>query len=181
MTRSSTLLIVIVVAALALPPSASLAQQRGRQQIPPGGPIFPTGRVLGGEPPNLVILSLSSSPLKCVGPSIGQVTISVQVQNKGKGAAVMPTTMPTLGRSWVGVWDLHKLPPVMAIAAGPPPLLNPGETKVFGVPVIVLPRSEPTGVGYSIGALVDPQNLILEFNENDNISSRFFGSFTLCQ
>jgi subtilase family serine protease len=32
-----------------------------------------------------------------------------------------------------------------------------------------------------VAAWVDPQNLILEFNEDDNISSRFFGSNTFCQ
>src|SRR5262249_43922474 len=101
MTRSGTLLTVIVVAALALPPSASLAQQRGRQQIPPGGPTFPSGRVLRDLLPDLVIIAIQTTTpgiLKCVGPVRGQVTIRVSVKNQGTLAAVMPPTMPTLGQ-----------------------------------------------------------------------------------
>jgi len=180
MTRSGTLLTVIVVAALALPPSASHAQQRGRQQIPPGGPIFPSGRVLRDLLPDLDIIQISASPLKCVGPSRGQVTITVKVQNLGNGAAVMPATLPTLGRYWVGVWDFHIVPGVMAIAAGPPSQLNPGEVRSFGVPTIVTPFARNTGVGYDVLAKVDPSNFILESNEDNNVGNHFFNS-QLCQ
>src|SRR5215831_19133994 len=134
MTRSGTLLTVIVVAALALPPSASLAQQRGRQQIPPGGPIFPSGTFLRSELPDLVVIAIQHTTpgiLKCVAPVRGQVTIRVSVKNQGNGPAVMPPTTPTLGRYWVGVWDPNTFPGVMPIAAGAPSQLKSLEVKAF--------------------------------------------------
>jgi CARDB protein len=94
----------------------------------------------------------------------------------------MPATMPTLGRGWVGVWDFHIFPGVMSIAAGAPSQLNPGEVRSFGVPMIVrqIPHGA-VGLGYDVAVKVDPQNLILESNEDDNVNQHFFGSKTLCQ
>jgi hypothetical protein len=147
MTRSGTLLTVIVVAALALPPSASLAQQRGASRIPPGGPIFPSGRVLRGpgELPDLIITDAFSSGAICTGPSVGKTTVSLGIRNNGKGPAVMPPTMPTLGRYWVGVWDPFISPGVMPIAAGPPSQLLPGENKSFVLSLSVSLRTGPAG------------------------------------
>jgi hypothetical protein len=81
MTRSGPLLTVIVVAALALPPAASLAQQRGARGTPPSGPIFPSGRVLAEPFPDLVVLNLTPIPfsVKCIRPFIGRTTIGVLV------------------------------------------------------------------------------------------------------
>jgi hypothetical protein len=187
MTRS-TLLTVIVAAALALPPAASLAQQRGRQQSPPGGPTFPSGRVLRDLLPDLVIIAIQTTTpgiLKCVGPVRGQVTIRVSVKNQGTLAAVMPPTMPTLGRYWVGVWDPNTFPGVMAIAAGAPSQLNPLEVKPFDVSLIVRQSfTAAHGLHYLVGAKADPANLILESNEDNNASPSFhlFESKTpLCQ
>jgi len=188
MTRSGTLLTVIVVAALALPPSASLAQQRGRQQIPPGGPTFPSGRVLRDLLPDLVIIAIQTTTpgiLKCVGPVRGQVTIRVSVKNQGTLAAVMPPTMPTLGRYWVGVWDPNTFPGVMAIAAGAPSQLSPLEVKLFDVSLIVRQSfTAAHGLHYLVAAKADPANLILESNEDNNSQPSFhlFESKTpLCQ
>jgi hypothetical protein len=181
MTQSGTLLTVIVVAALILPPSASLAQQR--QQLPPGGPIFPSGRVLRGPDglPNLTIPSVAAGKFTCVGPSIAQVTMSVSVKNNGNGAAVMPPTMPALGRYWVGVWDLNTSPGVMMIAAGQPSQLLPNEAKLFAINVVVRTGVGPSGSGFGVGARVDPGNLIFESSENDNDHPAIFTSKTLCQ
>jgi hypothetical protein len=139
MTRSGPLLTVIVVAALALPPAASLAQQRGARGTPPSGPIFPSGRVLAEPFPDLVVLNLTPIPfsVKCIRPFIGRTTIGVLVKNVGKGAAVMPPTMPTLGRYWVGVWDLNTFPGVMSLAAGPSPKLDSEETGLFLVSMVL--------------------------------------------
>jgi hypothetical protein len=177
MPRFVPLLTVIVAAALALPPSASLAQQRGRQQIPPGGPNIPSGRVLRGPSllPDLDIVSLAvAGPLKCIRPLIAQATISVRVTNIGQGPAVMPPNMPTLGRYWVGVWSLSIVPGVMSIAAGPPAQLLPGEFKNFLVGVIVRQGADQSGVAFGVGARVDPANLILESNETNNDLSGIF-------
>jgi subtilase family serine protease len=171
-----------VVAALALPPSALLAQQRGRQQIPPGGPIFPSGRVLRDQPPpDLTILNLTPLPfsVKCIRPFVGQTTIMVQVKNVGQGPAVIPPTMPTLGRYWVGVWDLNTFPGVMSIAAGPPPKLDSQEIKVFLVPMIL--NLSPTGVAFAVRARVDPANLMVESNEDNNERAEAFASTTVCK
>jgi|SRR5215831_2344993 len=188
MTRSGTLLTVIVVAALALPPSASLAQQRGRQQIPPGGPLFPSGRVLRDPFPDLVIIAIQTTTpgiVKCVGPVRGQVTIRVSVQNQGNGPAVMPPTMPTLGRYWVGVWDPNTFPGVMSVAAGAPSQLKPLEVKPFDVPLIVRQSTSTAhGLHYLVAAKADPANLIVESNEDNNSQPSFhlFESKTpLCQ
>jgi hypothetical protein len=176
--RYARLLTIVVVAALTLPPSPSLAQQRGASRVPPGGPIIQSGRVLRGQLffADLVITGIFASPLKCVGPSRGQVTISVRVQNQGNAAAVMPPTLPTLGRYWVGVWDFHIFPAVMAIAAGPPSQLKPADTWLFDVPVIVRPFARPNGIGYDVAAKVDPGFVILESNEDNNDSHHFFNS-----
>lgn len=161
MTRSGTLLTVIVVAALALPPSTSLAQQRGASRIPPGGPIFPSGRVLRGpgELPDLIITDAFSSGAICTGPSVGKTTVSVVVKNVGKGPAVMPPTMPTLGRYWVGVWDPFTSPGVMPIAAGPPPQLLPGKATTFVLSLSVRLRAGPPagGPGYAVFVQADQQ------------------------
>jgi hypothetical protein len=181
MPRSVPLLTVLVAAALALPASASLAQQRGRQQIPPGGPIIPSGRVLAGELPDLIILnvvSLSSS-VQCIRPFIGQTSILVAVRNVGKGPAVMPPTLPTLGRSWVGLQDPSIVPGVMPIAAGPPPQLLPTETKLFSINVIV--KFDQTAKTYGVVGRVDPANLIFESNENNNEKAGIFTSTKPCQ
>jgi CARDB len=188
MTRFGTLLTVIVIAALALPPSASLAQQRGRQQIPPGGPLFPSGRVLRDPFPDLVIIAIQTTTpgiVKCAGPARGQVTITVFVKNQGSGPAVMPPTAPTLGRYWVGVWDVNALPGVMSVAAGAPPQLKTLEVKPFDVPMIVRQvTSTVHGLHYMVGAKADPANLIVESNEDNNSQPSFhlFESKTpLCQ
>jgi subtilase family serine protease len=68
----------------------------------------------------------------------------------------------------------------MAIAAGPPSQLNPGEVRSFGVPTIVTPFARNTGVGYDVLAKVDPSNFILESNEDNNVGNHFFNS-QLCQ
>jgi hypothetical protein len=177
MMRYAKLLTAIAVAALALPPSASLAQQRGRQQIPPGGPTFPSGRVLRDLLPDLVIIAIQTTTpgiLKCVAPLRGQVTIRVTVKNQGTLAAVMPPTMPTLGRYWVGVWDPNTFPGVMAVAAGAPPQLNPLEVKPFDVSLIVRQTTSTAhGLHYLIAAKADPANLILESNEDNNSQPSF--------
>lgn len=183
MTRSGILLIVIIVGALALPPSASPAQQRVRQQVPSEGPIFPSGRVLDQPFPDLVIVSLSASSagVNCIRPFIGKTTISVKVQNNGNGSAIMPSTVPTLGRAWVGVWDLNIVPGVMFIAAGPPVQLLPGQFKVFSVDVIVKQGANQNGVAFGIGAKVDPHNLIFESNDTNNDVAGVLISNKLCQ
>jgi subtilase family serine protease len=177
MMRYAKLLTAIVVAALALPPPPSLAQQRGRQQIPPGGPTFPSGRVLRDLLPDLVIIAIQTTTpgiLKCVAPLRGQVTIRVTVKNQGTLAAVMPPTMPTLGRYWVGVWDPNTFPGVMAIAAGAPSQLNPLEVKPFDVSLIVRQTTSTAhGLHYLIAAKADPANLILESNEDNNSQPSF--------
>jgi CARDB len=181
MTRSGTLLTVIVIAALALPPSASFAQQRGRQQIPPGGRLFPSGRVLAEPFPDLVVLNLTPIPfsVKCIRPFIGQTTIGVLVKNVGKGAAVMPPTVPTLGRYWVGVWDLNTFPGVMSIAAGPPAKLDSLETKPFFVSMVL--NLSPSGAAFALRARVDPANLMVESDENNNEYAEAFASTTVCK
>jgi subtilase family serine protease len=180
MTRSGKLLTVIAVAALAGLPSASLAQQPGARRISPGGPIIPSVRVLPGELPDLIILNMSASAyVKCIQPFRGQTTITVAVRNVGKVAAVMPPTMPQLGRYWVGVWDLNIFPGVMSIAAGPPPKLDSGETRQFAIPMIV--NLSPSGAAYAVRARVDPQNLIFEKNEGNNEDARFFSSNSVCK
>src|SRR5262245_1013643 len=122
MPRSVPLLTVAVAAALTLPTAASLAQQRSPSRIPPGGPIIPSGRVLAGELPDLIIVKMIPATLvTCVRPFIGQASFSVFVRNVGKGAAVMAPTMPQLGRYWVGLQDPSIVPGVMPIAAGSPP------------------------------------------------------------
>ena len=175
MMRYAKLLTAIVVAALALPPPPSLAQQRGRQQIPPGGPTFPSGRVLRDLLPDLVIIAIQTTTpgiLKCVAPLRGQVTIRVTVQ--GTLAAVMPPTMPTLGRYWVGVWDPNTFPGVMAIAAGAPSQLNLLEVKPFDVSLNVRQTTSTAhGLHYLIAAKADPANLILESNEDNNSQPSF--------
>src|SRR5262249_60453869 len=188
MTRSGSVLLVLVVAAPALARSASLAQPRGRQQIPPGGPTFPSGRVLRDLLPDLVIIAIQTTTpgiLKCVGPVRGQVTIRVSVKNQGTLAAVMPPTMPTLGRYWVGVWDPNTFPGVMAIAAGAPSQLSPLEVKLFDVSLIVRQSfTAAHGLHYLVAAKADPANLILESNEDNNSQPSFhlFESKTpLCQ
>jgi CARDB len=177
MMRYAKLLTAIVVAALALPPSPSLAQQRGRQQIPPGGPTFPSGRVLRDLLPDLVVVAIQTTTpgiLKCVAPLRGQVTIRVTVKNQGTLAAVMPPTMPTLGRYWVGVWDPNTFPGVMAVAAGAPSQLNPLEVKPFDVSLIVRQSFDAAhGLHYLIGAKADPANLISESNEDNNSQPSF--------
>src|SRR5262245_16556875 len=119
MPRSAPLLTLIAIAALALPPPDSHAQQRGRQQIPPGGPIVSSGRVLDQPLPDLRFTAFSAGDVKCIRPFTGQVTITVEIKNDATVAAVMPPTLPVLGRYWVGVWDLSTHPGVMFIAAGP--------------------------------------------------------------
>jgi hypothetical protein len=181
MTQSGTLLTVIVVAALALPPSASLAQQR--QQIPPGGPIFPSGRVLRGPGglPDLKVIDAFSS-VKCIRPLVAEAFVTVGIKNDGKGPAVMPPTMPTLGQYWVGVWDPFTVPGVMAIAAAPPSQLLPGKGKSFVVSVAVSLRVGPAGgPGYAVFVQVDPANLIFESDENNNIQGFNFISKSFCQ
>jgi hypothetical protein len=179
MPRSVPLLTVLVAAALALPASASLAQQRGRQQIPPGGPIIPSGRVLGEPLPDLVIVSMiPATPVKCIRPFIGEASFSVFVRNVGKGAAVMPPTMPTLGRYWVGLQDPSLVPGVMPIAAGPPPQLLPTETKLFSLDVFV--KFDQTAKTYGVVGRVDPANLILESNENNNEKVGIFTNTKPC-
>jgi hypothetical protein len=179
MTRSGKLLAVIAVAALAGLPSASLAQQPGARRIQPGGPKIPSGRVLVGELPDLIILNMDAAAyVKCIRPFIGQTGITVAVRNVGKVAAVMPPSMPQLGRYWVGVWDLNVFPGVMSIAAGPPKL-DSGETKQFIVNMIV--NLSPSGAAYAVRARVDPQNLILEKNEDNNEDARFFSSNSVCK
>jgi hypothetical protein len=49
----------------------------------------------------------------------------------------MPPTMPTLGRYWVGVWDLNTFPGVMSLAAGPSPKLDSEETGLFLVSMVL--------------------------------------------
>ena len=177
MMRYAKLLTAIVVAALALLPPPSLAQQRGRQQIPPGGPTFPSGRVLRDLLPDLVIIAIQTTTpgiLKCVAPLRGQVTIRVTVKNQGTLAAVMPPTMPTLGRYWVGVWDPNTFPALMAVAAGAPSQLNPLEVKPFDVSLIVIQTTSTAhGLHYLIAAKADPANLILESNEDNNSQPSF--------
>jgi hypothetical protein len=174
MPRSGPLLTVVVLAAALAPTlSASLAQPSGPSGIPPGGPRIPS--------PNLTIPSVAAGKLTCIRPLIAQVTISVSVTNNGGSAAVMPPTIPTLGRSWVGVWDLNTFPGVMAIAAGPPSQLKAGETKLFGINLIVRQGVGRSGPGFAVGARVDPQNLILESSENDNDHPAIFVAKTLCQ
>jgi CARDB len=180
MPRSAPLLAVVAAAALALPPSPSLAQQRGPSRIPPGGPIVPSGRVLAGELPDLIIVSMIPGTLvQCIRPFIGQASFSVFVRNVGKGAAVMPPTMPTLGRYWVGLQDPSIVPGVMPIAAGPPSQLLPTETKLFSINVIV--KFDQTGKTYGVVGRVDPANLIFESNENNNEKVGIFTSTKPCQ
>jgi CARDB len=174
MPRSAPLLAVAAAAALALPPSASLAQQRGPSRIPPGGPIIPSGRVLAGELPDLQITSLATSPITCIRPFIGQVTIQVNVKNFGKGPAIMPATLPTLGRSWVGVRDLSTFPGVMSIAAGPPAQLLPQATRTFNVAVVIQQGANQSGVAFGVSAKVDPQNFIFESVETNNERAGIF-------
>jgi hypothetical protein len=183
MPRSAPLLTVIVVAVLSLPASVSLAQQRGPSRIPPGGPIIPSGRVLAGEfqLPDLRITTFSAGDVKCIRPFIGQTTVPVEIKNDGNGAAVMPPTLPQLGRYWVGVWDLSIVPGVMFIAAGPPAQLFPGQFKKFAVDVIVAQGTNPSGVAFGIGVKIDPQNFIFESNENNNDQAKIFISKSLCK
>jgi CARDB len=173
MARFGPLLTVAVVTALTLPPSAAFAQPAGPSGIPPGGPRIPF--------PNLIIPSVAPVKVTCIRPSFARITMSVSVKNNGTTAAVMPPTMPTLGRYWVGVWDLNTFPGVMAIAAGPPPQLKPGETKLFVIDVIARQGVGPSGAGFGINTRVDPANLILESSENDNDHPTIFTSKTLCQ
>lgn len=107
--------------------------------------------------------------------------MSVLVKNNGGAAAVMPPTMPTLGRYWVGVWDLNTFPGVMAIATGAPSQLKAGEAKFFAIDVIVRQGVGPSGPGFGVGARVDPANLIFEGSENDNDRPAIFTIKTLCQ
>jgi CARDB len=180
MPRSAPLLTVALVAALALPPPASLAQQRGRQQIPPGGPVVSSGRVLDQPFPDLRFTAFSAGDVKCIRPFTGQVTITVEIKNDGTVAAVMPPTLPVLGRYWVGVWDLSTHPGVMFIAAGPSQL-PPGQFKKFLVDVIVKQGANASGVAFGVGAKIDPQNFIFESNENNNEQAKIFISKSLCK
>jgi hypothetical protein len=127
--------------------------------------------------PDLVVVAIQTTTpgiLKCVAPLRGQVTIRVTVKNQGTLAAVMPPTMPTLGRYWVGVWDPNTFPGVMAVAAGAPPQLNPLEVKPFDVPLIVRQTTSTAhGLHYLVGAKADPANLILESNEDNNSQPSF--------
>src|SRR5262249_5200111 len=122
MPRSAPLLTVALVAALAVRPPASLAQQRGRQQIPPGGPVVSSGRVLDQPLPDLRFTAFSAGDVKCIRPFTGQVTITVEIKNDATVAAVMPPTLPVLGGYWVGGWELSTHPGGVFIGAGPAPV-----------------------------------------------------------
>src|SRR5262245_13461942 len=100
----------------------------------------------------------SRQGLFALGPRLAR-PLSRSCKNVGKGPAVMPPTMPTLGRYWVGVWDPFTSPGVMPIAAGPPPQLLPGKATTFVLSLSVRLRAGPPagGPGYAVFVQADQQ------------------------
>jgi subtilase family serine protease len=67
----------------------------------------------------------------------------------------------------------------MSIAAGPPPKLDSLETKLFLVSMVL--NLSPSGAAFAVRARVDPANLMVESNENNNEYAEAFASTTVCK
>jgi hypothetical protein len=182
MISSEGFLSALVAVTLTLLPSSSLAQPA--VTIPPGGPIF-------SAVPDLVIASVAISGKYC--PNVGQgavmgwlagaATVTVKIRNDGPAAAVMPE--PLAWAPWVAVWDVNSAEPNQAfwfppptrgvkfIASGAPAQLLPGKTATFKVSLNVWEwwSKWPPGQSseFRIGVQVDPNNRIIESNEDNNL------------